>query len=100
MLERTNLHERLKSLRKKEISEEELLQGIKDFINAEAETEQQILDRIQQGDALDIDRNDFNIDLLEPDRIFHISQIKKICIQYRLRFLNTKYFKGELFNNK
>lgn len=96
MLERTNLHERLKSLRKKEISEEELLQGIKDFINAEAETEQQILDRIQQGDALDIDRNDFNIDLLEPDRIFHISQIKKICIQYRLRFLNTKYFKGEL----
>ena len=96
MLERTNLHERLKSLRKKEISEEELLQEIKDFLNAEAETEQQILDRIQQGDALDIDRNDFNIDLLERDRIFHISQIKKICIQYRLRFLNTKYFKGEL----
>lgn len=96
MLERTNLHQRLKSLRKKEISEEQLLQEIKDFLNAEAETEQEILDRIQKGDPLDVESNDFDFDLLESDRIFHISQIRKLCVQYRLRFLSTKYFKGEL----
>ncbi|HET8736234.1 MAG TPA: hypothetical protein VFM69_06530, partial [Pricia sp.] len=29
-------------------------------------------------------------------RIYHLDQIKKICIDYRLRFLNSKYFKGEI----
>lgn len=96
MLERTNLHRRLKSLRKKEISEEELLRQIKDFLKEETETEEEILSRIQQDDPADADSNRFDFDLLESDRIFHISQIKKLCIQYRLRFLSTQYFKGEL----
>ncbi len=37
---------------------------------------------------------DFNFDLLETQRIFHESSIKKICIDYRLRFLDSGYFKG------
>lgn len=32
---------------------------------------------------------------METDRVFHLSQIKKICIDYRLRFLDTKFFKGD-----
>lgn len=40
--------------------------------------------------------NNFNFDLLESDRIFHISDIKDICIDYRLRFLDSRYFKGEI----
>ena len=39
--------------------------------------------------------NHFDIDKVETDKIFHIDQIKKICIDYRLRFLDTKYFKGD-----
>ena len=38
----------------------------------------------------------FNLDLLETTNIFHVNQIKKICIDYRLRFLDTKYFKGKI----
>ncbi|WP_158977513.1 hypothetical protein [Cellulophaga sp. L1A9] len=40
--------------------------------------------------------NHFIIDLLETDKIYHIDQIKKICIDYRLRFLDSSYFKGEI----
>ena len=38
----------------------------------------------------------FNLDLLESNKIFHIDDIKKICIAYRLRFLDSKLFKGDI----
>jgi hypothetical protein len=31
----------------------------------------------------------------ESDKVFRIDQIEKICINYRLRFLDTKYFRHE-----
>ena len=40
--------------------------------------------------------NSFDLDLLQPENIFHIEQIKKICIDYRLRFLDSKLFKGTI----
>ena len=36
-----------------------------------------------------------NPELLEKSRIFSIDDIKTICIQYRLRFLDSKYFNIE-----
>ncbi len=38
--------------------------------------------------------NAFSIDLIESDRVYHISQIKEICIDFRLRFLMLRYTKG------
>lgn len=40
--------------------------------------------------------NNFNFEDLESSKIFHINTIKKICIDYRLRFLDLKYFKSNL----
>jgi hypothetical protein len=40
--------------------------------------------------------NDFHLDMLKNDNIYHINDIKHICIDYRLRFLNLKYFKGNI----
>lgn len=40
--------------------------------------------------------NEFEFDLLETNRIFHIDQIRETCVDYRLRFLDTKYFKGQI----
>jgi hypothetical protein len=40
--------------------------------------------------------NQFDFDLLVPHKIFHVDQIKKVCIDYRLRFLDIKYFKGNI----
>ena len=39
--------------------------------------------------------NSFELDLLSKDRIYHIDEIKKVCIDYRLRFLEIKYFKNQ-----
>ncbi|MDC6364919.1 MULTISPECIES: hypothetical protein [Flavobacteriaceae] len=43
-----------------------------------------------------IQHNTFNVDLLQTDKIYHLDQIKEICIDYRLRFLDSSYFKGEI----
>ena len=40
--------------------------------------------------------NNFDFDLLETDKIFHLEHIKKVCIDYRLRFLDLKFFKNKL----
>ena len=40
--------------------------------------------------------NNFDFDLLESDKIYHIYHIKQICVDYRLRFLDSKYFKAEI----
>lgn len=40
--------------------------------------------------------NTFDFDLLTADKIYHIDQIKKVSIDYRLRFLDLKYFKNKL----
>ena len=40
--------------------------------------------------------NQFDFDQLETERIFHRDTIKKTCINYRLRFLDLDYFKGDI----
>ena len=40
--------------------------------------------------------NQFDFDRLETNRIFHRDTIKKICIEYRLRFLDLAFFKGDI----
>ena len=40
--------------------------------------------------------NNFDFDLLESHKIFHLDQIREVCIDYRLRFLDLKYFKGNV----
>lgn len=41
-------------------------------------------------------QNQFNFDELDKKNIYHIDSIKKTCIDYRLRFLDIKYFKSTL----
>lgn len=40
--------------------------------------------------------NAFKFDLLDSNKIYHIDQIRKVSINYRLRFLDLKYFKNKL----
>ena len=39
--------------------------------------------------------NSLNFDKMDSNKIFHEKTIEKICVDYRLRFLDTNYFKGE-----
>lgn len=94
LLPRTDIKAKLSEVRKREISEEVLLEQVHAFLNEEGSQLERIEQNISGNRATIV--NDFDFDLLETQNIFHIDQIKRICIDYRLRFLNTTYFKGEI----
>ena len=96
LLERVNLQRRMELLRKKEMEGQEILEEVKKILQQEESLKEDISERIFAGDWDETYSNAFDFDFLESNRIFHCSQIKKICVDYRLRFLDTKYFKGEL----
>src|SRR5699024_614819 len=90
-----NLKSELEKIRDKDSSGEELLLQIKGILNEVDTTDQQILKKIKQGKSSK-NTNDFNLNLLETDKIFHENQIKKISVIYRLRFLESRYFKDKI----
>lgn len=93
MLEKTNIKSRLDAVREKSSSKHALAE-IKELLAQHNLNDEKIVERIENSEG-EIP-NDFNFDLLESNRIYHISEIGKICIDYRLRFLDSKLYKGEL----
>ena len=93
LLKPTNIREQLYKAKLRS-SEEQLINEVYSLLQKSSEKEVKILKKIS-GNANRIENN-FKFDLLETDRIFHIDQIKEICINYRLRFLDSKYFKGPI----
>ncbi|MBT8245099.1 MAG: hypothetical protein HKP48_06140 [Winogradskyella sp.] len=94
LLKKTNIEEKLQRLKRKNYSEDSVLEAVKSILEKDNNTEYRILDTINSGKSTNI--NSFDFELLETEYIYHIDQIKSICIDYRLRFLDTKYFKGKL----
>ena len=94
--ERVNLQKELEKFRNKTSSEKIILEEVFEILNSEQEKEAAILKRLHGQNPGDPGMNELNPDLLKGNRIFHVSHIKKICVDYRLRFLPTTYFKGDL----
>jgi len=93
-LRRTNIPEQLYKSRNKRIAEAALMDEVQRIFDIEGLKDEKILDALQKN--CEEGSNPFYFDLLLPDKIYHISDIEKICIDYRLRFLNTSSFKGQL----
>lgn len=55
-----------------------------------------VLMRLKEKPKKEVIRNRFNHTKLEKENVFHIDEIKKICVDYRLRFLSSHYFKGDI----
>jgi hypothetical protein len=74
--------------------------NLEDVLNktrSKLRTSQNSLSFEQLIDDLDIKtQNSFDFDQLESHRIYHLDQIREVCIDYRLRFLDIKYFKNDL----
>ena len=94
MIARTNVEDRLKKHRSREISESDLLAEIKNIFDQDDRKDASIASQLQSTSGSDY--NALDIDLLETDRIFHVDHIKAICVDYRLRFLDSKLFKGAI----
>lgn len=94
LLKKTNIEEKLQRLKTKTSDEQTLLESVRAILINDDAKEERILNTIQTGASTD--HNNFEFELLQTDHIYHIDHIKTICIDYRLRFLESKYFKGKL----
>ena len=94
MLKKTNVEERLRAYRARINAEKSILEQVQAILKKEQEKEDLIAEELFSGNPNNF--NDFTIHKLDMDRVYHLDQIKKICIDYRLRFLSSKYFKGKI----
>lgn len=94
MFPRTNLKTQLNKAKFKTTSNEDILKQVHDVLKNVDERKEEILHKVNSGNSSDY--NTFDFDKLQSSEIYHIDQIEKICINYRLRFLDSKYFKGQL----
>lgn len=94
-LKRTHIPDKLLDHRKKRISEDDLLRQVKGILENEGMKDEAIIRELTGMDNDDSISNNFKSHLLEGNRIYHISDIEKICINFRLRFLDSALYKAE-----
>ena len=90
MLNKTNVYERLNKVRDK--SSTDLLADVKKWLDDSSNSTLNS-DDVKKATG---DGNNLNFDLLESKHIYHINQIERICVDYRLRFLDAKYYKSDI----
>ncbi len=93
-LKKTNLKKALNYARSKDSTTPDILEAVQRIFEIDQAHTKRIEENIQQSTTES--SNWFNFDLLESENIYHIEHIKQICIDYRLRFLDSKYFKGDI----
>jgi len=95
LLPKTNIEKKLSNAKHKGLtSEEDRLKEVYSILSKLDQELERIEDNITSSKA--IPTNNFNLDFLDSSHIYHIEEIKQICIDYRLRFLDSKYFKGDI----
>jgi hypothetical protein len=91
---KVDLPKELLKLRNNNISEEEIMNQVFKILDKNETERTNIKDSLKSKPSTKI--NNLAFDTLESKNIFHINQIKNICIKYRLRFLDSNLFKNEI----
>jgi len=91
-MKRTNIEEKLVKVKQSGRPSEVIQDDVRTILEQLQNEREKILKTIEGTSDKSV--NSFNLDSLTSEKIFHIEQIKKICIDYRLRFLDSKLFKG------
>src|SRR5215216_2274871 len=75
------------------LRQEKLVESAHDILEAAVQTDKKILARLKSTDV----EKELNLVLDEGDRsrIFSLTDIRSIAIRYRLRFLDSSFFKAE-----
>ena len=92
MFSRTNIEKQLLKYRSKRIDEQSVMKEVQRIFSENDKQRDEIIFSLTE-ESSEIE-NHFNFDLLETEHIFHIEDIEKLCVIYRLRFLDSHYFKG------
>jgi len=87
MLEKTNIEDRLKHQRNKRVSEATLLKEVQEIFLKNNEERETIQARMAE-EPQEQETNEFDIDLLKSEAIFHVSEINSI-------FFVRKYFRAK-----
>jgi hypothetical protein len=90
----TNLEVALRLEREKNKSKNTILDEVKAILLENEEDRNLIKNQLRLKSSTKL--NQLNFDLLETEEIFHISTIKNVCIDYRLRFLESHFFKNTI----
>ena len=96
-MKKVNLFEELLRERNKQLSSIELKSLIKDIWEKEDLKKNRIANSL--NDKNNKNFNKMKFENMETKNIFHKDTIKSICVQYRLRFLDSNLFKGDYPNN-
>ena len=96
-MRKVNLFEELLKERNKDVSSSELEEIIQHIWSKEVSKNNRIISSL--GEKNNRSFNDLKFDKMESKNIFHKKTIKKICIRFRLRFLDSNLFKGKYPEN-
>lgn len=93
MFSKINIQEKILKYRDKRLAETNILKEVHRIFSENEIHREKILSELNDGNPTR--KNNFNFELLDGDKIFHITDIQRICYDYRLRFLPSSHFKGE-----
>ena len=96
-MKKVNLFNELIKEREKNINSKELNAIIKNIWSKEDSKKDHIIKSLNKRNNSKF--NNLKFDKMESKNIFHQDTIKKICVRYRLRFLDSNLFKGEYPKN-
>lgn len=81
-----------KHRQKTEAKENKLLNEAKKLLEQGKKLDEDVLNRLKASDE---SKQVSALKEIDPKNIYSLKTIEKVCIRYRLRFLDTKYFKPE-----
>ena len=93
-MKKVNLFDELIREREKTINSKELNAIIKNIWSKEDSKKDHIIKSLNKRNNSKF--NNLKFDKMESKNIFHQDTIKKICVRYRLRFLDSNLFKGSI----
>lgn len=76
-----------------DVLEVDVLEEVQQILNEDLEKEAIISEKIQ---GKNYRKGQYDLTKFDPENIYTVDQIRKICIKYRLRFLDSKAFIGEI----
>lgn len=91
----THIPHKILQIRNKRISEQHLMKEVQNILEKE-QTKEDLIIKTLMDEGDESQTNAFKLEKMVSDKIYHLSDIERICIDYRLRFLSSNYFKAKL----